>query len=334
MAQIAGTLDTYAARRQAEDVRDILYTIAVKDKPFMKLVGEGAMPKAKKHEWQNDTLRAPNNNAKIEADQFSFSAPAQPTDVINYCQISTETLNISGTTEAIKMYGRGSSRGGEMKRQLKKKALELGRDIEFANVATSRASVAGSSVLARQSASFNSFITTNVNRGATGANGGFQIGTGLVNAPTDGTLRPFTEVIHKDIMQKSFTTGNAPRFVMMSPKDKVVFSTFPGIATNRINYTPEDAKTREAVIMGAADVYQSDFGMVTAIPNPYMSTAQGGRQRDALYIDPNYVELCYLRKMQKENLAKTADSEQAALVCEWTLVVTNEAAHGVAADLA
>jgi hypothetical protein len=211
--------------------------------------------------------------------------------------------------------------------------LELSRDIEFSNVATSRASAAGSNVLARQSASFNSFLTSNVSRGAAGANGGFQSGTGLINAPTDGTLRPYTEALHKTVMQQGFQLGAKPKFVMLSPKDKVTFSTFPGIAANRVNYSAADVKSKQAVTQGAADIYQSDFGMVTAIPNPYMSTALGGRQRDALYIDPNFVELCFLRKMEKEVLAKRADSEQTAMVCEWVLVVTNEAAHAVAADL-
>ncbi len=37
--------------------------------------------------------------------------------------------------------------------------------------------------------------------------------------------------------------------------------------------------------------------------------------------------------MKREKLAQVADSEAEFMICEWTLVVKNEAAHGVIADL-
>ena len=81
-------------------------------------------------------------------------------------------------------------------------------------------------------------------------------------------------------------------------------------------------------IIGAADVYMSDFGTVSVVPNRFMRT------RDALVLDPEYAALAYLRPFATNELAKTGDSEKTQILAELTLEVRNEAAHGIAADLA
>lgn len=329
MAQVSGTLDTYQTKGKAEDFRDVIYTIAVEDKPFLSSVGKTDKVKATKHMWQTDTLRAPADNAQIEGDEASFAVPSATAEVGNYCQISRETVVVSGTDQAIKMYGRKD----ELKRQLIKKSGELTRDIERAIVGKNQASVAGDSSTARKAGSLTGWLTSNVSRGSGGANGGYNSGTGLVVAATDGTQRTFTEALFKAVVQSCHQSGSMPKIAMMSPKDKVTFSSFSGIATNRVDHTRGEANARQAVILAAADVYQGDFGRQTIVSNPFMSTALNGRAREAFILDPNYAEVGYLRRMKTEPLAKTGDAEKRQLICEWTLIVQNEAAHGVVADL-
>jgi len=79
--------------------------------------------------------------------------------------------------------------------------------------------------------------------------------------------------------------------------------------------------------VGAADLYMSDFGQISIVPNRFMRT------RDALILDPEYAALAYLRPFQTNDLAKTGDSENTQLLAEVTLEVKNEAAHGIIADL-
>lgn len=329
MAQVSGTLDTYNTKGKAEDFRDAIYTIAVDTKPLLSSIGKSDGVKAKKHQWQTDALRAPADNAQIEGDEASFTLPAATVEVGNFTQISRETIVISGTNQAVKMYGRKD----ELKRQITKKADELVRDIERHNVGKNQASVAGTSAVAAQSASLSAWLTTNVSRGATGANGGYQAGSGLVNAATDGTQRAFTEALYKTVMQACHQAGSQPTIAMMAPTQKVTFSGFAGIAVNRVDQTPERAMKKQAVILAGADIYQGDFGMQQIVSNPYMSTALNGRARDVFLIDPEYAEIGYLRRMETTPLAKTGDAEKRLMVCEWTLVVKNEAAHGVVADL-
>jgi hypothetical protein len=104
-------------------------------------------------------------------------------------------------------------------------------------------------------------------------------------------------------------------------KQKV--SSFAGIAAQRY-MAPGDQPT---TIIGAADVYMSDFGTLSVVPDRFMRT------RDALLIDPEYMALSYLRPFQTNDLAKTGDSEKTQLLCEFTLEMRNEAASAIVADL-
>jgi hypothetical protein len=110
---------------------------------------------------------------------------------------------------------------------------------------------------------------------------------------------------------------------MVGAAGKQKVSSFAGIAAQRY-MAPSNTPT---TIIGAADVYMSDFGMMSVVPNRFM------RSRDALVLDPEYAALAYLRPFQTNDLAKTGDSENTQLLAEVTLEVKNEAAHGIIADL-
>ena len=75
------------------------------------------------------------------------------------------------------------------------------------------------------------------------------------------------------------------------------------------------------------DVYQSDFGEVKLIPDIFLSTS-----KNVMFVNPNYVRVCYLRPFQTIPLAKTGDSDQKELLVEYTLEVGNEHAQGTAYD--
>ena len=74
-------------------------------------------------------------------------------------------------------------------------------------------------------------------------------------------------------------------------------------------------------------VYRSDYGDLKLVPNRRM------RERDMFFINPNYVAIRTLEPMQFVELARTGLSRRAQMWCNYTLEVSNEAAHGVLADL-
>jgi hypothetical protein len=127
----------------------------------------------------------------------------------------------------------------------------------------------------------------------------------------------------KEIIREAYINGGNPKVLYVPPIGKQKVSTFTGIAEQRF-MAPGDAPS---TIIGAADVYLSDFGSISVVPDRFMRT------RDAIVVDPEYAALAYLRPFQTIELAKTGDSEKTQLIAELTLEMRNEAAHGIAADL-
>jgi hypothetical protein len=140
---------------------------------------------------------------------------------------------------------------------------------------------------------------------------------------TAANLRTFTEAILKSVIQKVWASGGTPKVLMVGPVNKARVSGFAGIAEIRREVTGN----RQATIIGAADVYVSDFGSVNVVPNRFQ------RERDAFVLDPEYAAVSFLRPFSTVQLAKTGDAEKRMLVVEWGLKVNTEAAHGLAADL-
>lgn len=320
MAQVAGTTDTYASKGIREDLQDKIFMISKADTPFMTAIGTGSASSTR-HEWQTDALAAPDTtNAQIEGDTYAYAIATPPVRLGNYTQISRKPVLISGTLEAVKKAGRTS----EMKYQAMKQGMALKRDME-AILTSAQASNAGSAAggAARRTAGFQAFLMTNVSRGAGGANGGFNAGSGLVTAPTAGTARTMTETMVKDMQQSAYTAGGNPDVIMLPPTQKRSFSAFTGIAQQR----HEVKGNRMATIIGGADVYVGDFGELTAVPNRQMAAGT------ALGIDPQMASVDYLRRMFVDKPAKDGDAFKRMMVVEYCLAVLNEAAHFAIADL-
>jgi hypothetical protein len=166
-------------------------------------------------------------------------------------------------------------------------------------------------------------VKSNVDKHATGTNPTYT--SGVPNdTRTDGTVRAFTETILQNVMQACFASGAYPDTLMVGPHNKTVVSTFAGVATKTIQQTAVKA----AAVIGSVDFYVSDFGTLAVVANRFQ------RERDGWFLDFDFVSFAFLRKFRTVKLAKTGDAEKRMLVVEWSLKVHNEAALGLAADLA
>jgi hypothetical protein len=298
-----------------EDLSDMIYSISPTDTPLMSTLAKSKAT-AVYHEWQTDSLAASTTaNALVEGDDAVATTSAPTFRIGNYTQIVGKTIQVSGTLEAVDKAGRKS----EKAYQLAKASSEIKRDIEtilFAN----QGKTAGSSSTARKMGTMLSWLKSNTSFDATSGADPTTAGT---STRTDGTVRTFTETILKEIIREAYINGGNPKVMYVSPIGKQKTSTFAGIAAQRYQ-APSDAPT---TIIGAADVYLSDFGSISVVPDRFMRT------RDAVVVDPEYAALAYLRPFQTIELAKTGDSEKTQLLAELTLEMRNEAAHGIAADL-
>ena len=235
----------------------------------------------------------------------------------NYAQISRKTIILSATEEVVNKAGRRS----ELAYQIAKRGSELKRDQEF-TMLNGAVAAAGSTSVARGTASLGAFIKTNVDMQTNGVNPSYT--TLPTSARTDGNVRAFTETILKNVIQQVWASGGTPKILMVGPVNKQRVSGFAGIASSRFNI---DGGARPATIVGAADVYVSDFGNVQVVPNRLQ------RERDAWVLDPEYAKMTTLRPYQQIELAKTGDADKRMLIVEWGHKVTAENAHGLAADL-
>ncbi len=308
------TYTAHSAIGQREDLSDVIYSISPTETPFMSSIGK-TKATAVYHEWQTDSLAAATTaNAAVEGADATSATLSPTVRLGNYTQIVQKTIQVSGTLDAVNKAGRKS----EKAYQLAKASAELKRDLETILLSNQGRS-AGSSTTARQMGSLLSWIKTNSDFGS----GGADPATIGVSTRTDGTQRTFTETLLKTVVAEVFTSGGSPKILMVGAAGKQKVSTFAGIAAQRFQ-APSNKPT---TIIGAADVYMSDFGTMSVVPNRFMRT------RDALILDPEYAALAYLRPFQTNELAKAGDSEKTQILAEVTLEVKNEAAHGIVADL-
>jgi hypothetical protein len=331
MAQATNTFDTYTDKRKREVFADAIYTVAPETTPLFSLLPrestEGVHP-----EWSIDSLDAPvSTNAKIEGDDYTFAAVTATARVGTYTQILRKEYIVTRNQEKISKAGPKS----ELGRLRRKKGIELRKDFE-ATLLKNQASVAGDSSTARKLGGLPAWLTSNTDRGAGGADGGFS--AGLVTVATNGTQRAFTKAILDSIILKAFTSGGAPTTGMMSPYNKTVFSTFMSDA-NVSAFRTQLKNGEEGTINASADAYRSDFGLIDMVPNVVMAehdvaaSNTAALSRNFLLIDPDMASILIFDNVKEDKVAKTGDAEKRVLLMEGTLKMNNQKAHAVAADL-
>lgn len=330
MAQVSNTFETYDAVGNREELADKIYQITPEETPFVSLIGRKSISSIHP-EWQTDTLGAVDlNNNQPEGNDWTYDAITPTVRVGNYAQISDKRIVISRTQDVVSKAGRKS----EVAREVAKKGVELKIDIEgilLSNQASSAGSGNGASN--RKLGGMRAWLSTNDNMDGGGSSGGFNSGTGLVVAASNGSQRAFDKTQLDATILSTYNAGGSPSVLMVSPYVKTVFSGFmsatAGVAPQRYA-TPKSGQT---TIVGAADTYLSDFGEISVVPNRQMARAGGTVARNAFLIDPKMVHMGVLRPIGIEKPGQTGDAEKRVMVTEYTLVVNNEAAHGVIADL-
>ncbi|BEV44772.1 DUF5309 domain-containing protein [Afipia carboxidovorans] len=306
-----------------EELSDVINMITPEDTPIYSDISKGKCVSVHP-EWEVDELQPPNENIQTEGDDYDYDAGDTPQRIGNYTQIMRKSGIISETQEAVQQAGNAN----KVKRQKLKRGKELRKDVELA-IVTNNASVAGAT---REFGGLPTWIETNVDRGASGANGGFDINTGLTVAATPGTQRAFTKTIMDNVMEQGYKAGANFRNVYVSPYVKSVFVTFmsnSNVAPFR--YAVDDGQKNS--IIANADVYEGPFGKVFIKPNRVMA-ANTTVARNAFFVDTSMLSFEWLRKIHEDKkVARTGDAKKFVLIGEGTLKVHNEAGIGVAADL-
>jgi hypothetical protein len=323
MAVIANTFQTTSATVTREELADVVDRVDREDTPLYSLAKKTTF-KTTHPEWSVDELASPAANAQLEGDEYTFSAVTPATRVGTYTQIMRKSFIISNSQNETDSAGRNA----QIKTEKLKKGIELRLDAEYA-IVDANASVGGAT---REMGSLSSWIETNVSRGATGANGGFNSGTGLTVAPTNGTQRAFTKALLDDVAQQGYVEGAKFKHLVVSPYVKSVFVTFMSDSNvAQFRYSADNGNSNS--IVANADIYEGPFGKLMVHPNHVMAGA-AGLARNAFLVDDSKLEFGWFRRIKEDkNLAKTGDATKCVLIGEGALAPKNEKGFGVIADV-
>lgn len=328
MAQIANTYESYDAVGNREELADRIYNITPDETPFLSMIAHRNV-KTTHPEWQIDTLATPDTtNNQPEGNDWSFNALSPTTRVGNYTQISDKRFIVSRTQDKTDKAGRKS----ELAYQTAKTGRELKTDMEVILLSNQASSAGtGNGATNRTTGGLRAWIATNDDING-GSSGGFNTGTSVVDAASNGTQRAFTKALMDSTILNVYNAGGSPTTWMVSPYVKTVFSTFLDDA-NIVPMRQNVSQRGKRALIASAEVYVSDFGDQMVIPNRQMARAGATIARNAFLIDPEMVSLGVFDDIKLEKVAKTGDAEKRVLITEYALLMNNEAAHGCVADL-
>lgn len=274
-------------------------------------------------EWMAQELAAPTANIQIEGDDATFGSLTAPTRYGSFLQILSKTFLVSDSLEKVVKAGRRS----EIARGAIIKMRELKRDMET-RFCQNGITTAGGSTTGRSSAGMEAWIggPTVSGDGVTTGNAVFAttvVTTGTTPPVTSGgpgtaitdptTLGALSASVLNQALMGAWAQGGDPSVILVGPTQKARIDNFTGVATRFVDVD----RSSQASIIGAANVYVSDFGRHTVVLSRYV------RSSVVLCLDPSFWAVRYLRKPLKRELAKTGDGTKYQIIAEACLVARN-----------
>jgi Family of unknown function (DUF5309) len=334
MTQFTGTHDRYDLATKGDNVRedlsDVIKNISPTDTPFISNIGSETI-KSNYHEWLGDTLAAATTNKQIDGDEFAASTMTAAIRYGNYAQISWKVAVVSRRADQLTKAGRKT----ETAYQLAKLGKALKRDKEYilAGGVAPQAAAVGNSTSAPTTANLSSWVITNDTRASGGASAtlsGTTYGNPSGAASDSTTTGAVSEAALLSLVADCYVAGGNPEMIMISPpmKQKISGYLFSSTAARVATQYQDQGKSPRggASVLGAIDVWVTDFGSLDLVPNRFM------RDRDIFILDPSTLAVGYIDDMKVVDIAQTGDATKKAILSDYTLICTAEAANAVYAD--
>lgn len=313
-----------------ESVMQTITDISKIPLPLTNAIGTGSHGN-NYHSWTLDQQADPSiTNAQLDGRPSTDNDSALGTRVGNYSQISTKDISVSTRSDASDTIGFAKATAY----QTRMRNEDLHRDVE-AQMLSNTASVAGTAAVASESAGLNAWLETNVALAATpGTVGGFNTGTGIVDAFTPGTAEALTETKVRDVCEDVYNEGGNPTLMMCRPTVCRKFSEYLFTSSARIaTLTAETNQKGPATGVGSVNIFVTDFGVTLSLVANRIQRDTATDVSTAFIIDPSMLEISYLSGYRSERLAKVGLSEEWLMSVDYTLVVNTEKAHGMVTDI-
>lgn len=275
-----------------EDVTDLITNVDFESTPFYSSLAE-AQATNTLHQWLVDSYAASADNAQAEGYTTTYTDITPPTRSTNIVQLFGKEIRVSNTEQRVAHYGMSDP----YTYQMKKKMVELARDIEKALVAGTRAS--GDSGVARRLNGAIALITTN----KTAKNSGSSL----------------SETEFNDILQGIYDNGT----------DISVDKAFTGASLKRAisAYTAGSTKFTDAEgkkLYNSVGVYESDFGVVSIHLEREVPTTAGNK--GILMVDSSKWRVAYLTDGRPQHIPMglSGSAKNGIIETELTLEALNQ----------
>lgn len=324
-----------------EDVMDTVYNLDEGiPTPFTDMVRADTFSNLYSEWTQDDLADVDTDNAVVDGADASGNDTAVGVRVGNRAQLSDKVVRISHAAEAVSSIGSM----GRMAYQTAKRLMDLRRDVEAIAVGR-QASVADSgTTTAGKTAGLAAWIATNTSFGTSGAAGGFNTSTKIVDAPTAGESRGLTWSAVRAQLLAVYSAGGYPSVLTSVPGVIAGINTFlfgsggaPYRATPTANVQGSSPATQTA--QGYISVVLSDFGIALSLVDNRLQQVYDSADTvavdvaDVFILDPAYAGLSYLEGYRNDPLAKTGHADQRMLSVQWMTKCFREDAHALIADV-
>ena len=286
------TYGATAARK--EDVLDLIYQLTPEETPLLSRLGV-TQSRSHVHNWLTDVVNSAtaSGGATVEgasAVNFPITDRARLT---NYTQITTDVIEITGTQEAIAMYGLESEYAYQLEMALKRWKLKVDRILWVSTSAT------GTSAAVRTLTGVIDAIQSNRQTGSAGS-------------------CALTESLYNNLLQTvAENGGGSPNVTFVGGFNKRRISAF----------SSSNQRTQEVGASGrisnSVDVYQSDFGEQEIVFERYIPKSEGALMQMDTW------RLAYLRRPFVQPLAVIGDSKRAEVIGEYTLEYLGQVKNGL-----
>ena len=326
--------DFYAAGNVPEDVINALFDISPTDNPFTSSI-EHIGSRSSLKEFLDHKLRAPKtDNAIIDGAAAVADDTSQGVRYVQPMQLQEAGITLGD--QAMESDGFGNITNFEG--QLSKRVEELYRDTEARSLSEKASVLPVTDTVAGECAGFFAQVKTNTNFGATGADGGWNVGTGVFDAPTAGTTRALSENDFLSVCELMSIAGSMANAVHMIPQLKRKFSAYNFSSTSRIGVLVTQAPEGQggAKAVASVQVVETDFFVVEIINNRIMQpeVATPGSERTNVAIVQTDMANCVDQWTPRaKRLGPAGAGEKWQVTNSFGTILLNETAHGAVRDI-
>ena len=281
--------------------------------------------------WPQYTYDPPNlANKAVDGEDAAQNDVKGSARVGNHTQISKKVVQVTTRARQSNTIGYSDAFAEQLMRQTE----QLRRDVEAISLSNQASLPDDGDTVAGQTGGLNAWLETNTSRGAGGADGGFNTGTGIVDAAVPGTVRALSETAIRDICQSVYEQGFDSKLLMSSPAVIRRLSEYFFTDTARVGIQQtETGKGGASTAVGSVKVFITDFDVELMFTANRLQQEITTGNESLFILDPQYIRHTFLHGYRTEPLAKLGLADRSQVAVDWGLKVLAEQAQGVVADI-